>query len=70
MLTPLQASKTGIVQGVSAAASYSLTDILAEKEKMDEETGRKMGLAYQVYFQLDRSRTEELVREAVDAGVS
>lgn len=64
-----QASATGIVQAVSAAASYSLTDILDEKERVNEESGRKMGMVYQVYFQRDRSKTEAQVREAVEGGV-
>jgi L-lactate dehydrogenase (cytochrome) len=57
------------VQAVSAAASYSLTDILDEKDRVDEESGRKMGMVYQVYFQRDRSKTEAQVREAVEGGV-
>lgn len=64
-----QASATGIVQAVSAAASYSLTDILDEKDRVDGESGRKMGMVYQVYFQRDRSKTEAQVREAVEGGV-
>jgi len=64
------AAKTGIVQGVSAAASYPLHEILEEKEKMDEELGGKMGMIYQVYVQTDRGRTEEIVKEAVAGGVS
>ena len=63
-----QAAKTGIVQGISAAASYPLADILAEKEKMDAEVG-PMGIVYQVYLQYDSEKTEEIVREAVDGGV-
>lgn len=36
---------------------------------MDEEIGDKMGMVYQVYFQTERRKTEELVREAVEGGV-
>jgi L-lactate dehydrogenase (cytochrome) len=64
-----QASATGIVQGISAVASYSLADILNEKDQMDEASGRKMGMVYQVYFQRDRSKTEAQVRQAVEGGV-
>lgn len=63
-----QAAKTGIIQGVSAASSFSLTDILQEKDNMDEETGTKLGMVYQVYFQLDRNKTRDQVREAVEGG--
>ncbi|GFZ48900.1 hypothetical protein JCM24511_06649 [Saitozyma sp. JCM 24511] len=63
------ASATGIVQGISAVASYSLADILNEKDQMDEASGRKMGMVYQVYFQRDRSKTEAQVRQAVEGGV-
>lgn len=65
----LQAARTGIIQGVSAAASFSLTEILEEKDKMDEEIGGKMGMVYQVYFQSDRSKTQSQVEEAVAGGV-
>ena len=68
MAADRQAAQTGIVQGISAAASYSLTDILAEKDTMEEQTGRKMGMVYQVYLQEDRSKSDELVREAVEGG--
>ncbi|RSH90017.1 Cytochrome b2, mitochondrial precursor [Saitozyma podzolica] len=64
------ASATGIVQGISAVASYSLADILNEKDQMDEASGRKMGMVYQVYFQRDRSKTEAQVRQAVEGGVN
>lgn len=60
------------MQGISAAASFSLTEILAEKDKMDEELesqGRKMGMVYQVYMQTDRSKTKAQVEEAVAGGV-
>lgn len=36
---------------------------------MDEEIGGKMGMVYQVYFQSERGKTEERVREAVEGGV-
>jgi L-lactate dehydrogenase (cytochrome) len=62
------AARTGIVQGISAAASIPLVEILEEKVKMDKEVG-EMGMVYQVYLQSDRSKTEELVREAVEGGV-
>ena len=63
------AAKTGIIQGVSAAASFPLVEILDEKEKMDEELEGKMGMVYQIYVQTDRGRTEEIVKEAVAGGV-
>ena len=63
------AAKTGIIQGVSAAASFPLIEILDEKERMDEELGGKMGMVYQIYVQTDRGRTEEIVKEAVAGGV-
>lgn len=50
-------------------ASYSLMAILDEKDRMDEEGERPMGMVYQVYFQKDRSKTEAQVREAVAGGV-
>ncbi|WRT67533.1 uncharacterized protein IL334_004505 [Kwoniella shivajii] len=62
------AAKTGIVQGVSAAASFPLEEILDEKDRMDEAIGEKMGLVYQVYLQKDRSKHEAQVREAVERG--
>ena len=64
-----KAARTGIIQGISAAASFSLTDILEEKERMNEEIGDKMGMVYQVYFQTERRKTEDAVREAVASGV-
>jgi L-lactate dehydrogenase (cytochrome) len=57
------------VQGISAAASFPLSDILLEKEMMNQEINGSMGMVYQVYLEYDRSRTEERVREAVDGGV-
>lgn len=36
---------------------------------MDEELGEKMGMVYQVYFQTERRKTEDQVREAVAGGV-
>lgn len=63
-----QAAKTGIVQGISAASSFPLTEILEEKDKMDQQLGRKMGMVYQVYLRRDRSKSEALVREAVEGG--
>lgn len=57
------------MQGISAAASFPLSDILAEKERMNEEMNSSMGMVYQVYLEYDRSRTEERVREAVEGGV-
>ncbi|KAL7419471.1 hypothetical protein Q5752_006309 [Cryptotrichosporon argae] len=62
-------ARTGIVQGVSAAASFPLAEILAAKEDMDDEIGQPMGMVYQVYFENDRSKTEARVREAVAGGV-
>nr|XP_019044438.1 hypothetical protein I302_06349 [Kwoniella bestiolae CBS 10118]OCF23368.1 hypothetical protein I302_06349 [Kwoniella bestiolae CBS 10118] len=62
------AAKTGIVQGISAAASFPLEEILDEKDRMDEAIGEKMGIVYQVYLQKDRSKHEAQVREAVERG--
>jgi L-lactate dehydrogenase (cytochrome) len=72
------AARTGIVQGVSAASSLPLNELLDEKHNMDEEIeegkwgrglGDKMGMVYQVYVQEEREKTAKLVREAVDGGV-
>ncbi|ORY26687.1 FMN-dependent dehydrogenase-domain-containing protein [Naematelia encephala] len=66
------AARTGIIQGVSAASSFSLGDILDERDEMDKELekdGTKMGMVYQVYVQTDREKTEAQVREAVSRGV-
>lgn len=75
------AAKTGIVQGVSAASSLPLGELLDEKEKMTQEvqSGKwgggeaekkaGMGMVYQVYVQEEREKTEKLVREAVEGGV-
>ena len=75
------AGKTGIVQGVSAASSLPLGELLDEKDKMTREVqdgqwggGEKekkagMGMVYQVYVQEDREKTEKLVKEAVEGGV-
>lgn len=72
------AARTGIVQGVSAASSLPLDELLDEKHRMDDEIeggkwgkglGDKMGMVYQVYVQLEREKTAKLVREAVDGGV-
>lgn len=63
-----KACKTGIVQGVSYVASYPLTDILEQKEAVEEEVGEKMGMAYQVYVRADREKTRSLVQQAIDAG--
>nr|XP_031858191.1 uncharacterized protein CI109_006433 [Kwoniella shandongensis]KAA5525263.1 hypothetical protein CI109_006433 [Kwoniella shandongensis] len=62
------AAKTGIVQGVSAAASFALSEILREKDAVEEEIGERMGMVYQVYYQEERSKTEDQVREAVAGG--
>lgn len=56
------------MQGISYVASYPLTDILAEKAKMDEQEGNQMGMVYQVYVRADRDKTASLVREAIDGG--
>nr|XP_019007451.1 uncharacterized protein I206_07709 [Kwoniella pini CBS 10737]OCF46232.1 hypothetical protein I206_07709 [Kwoniella pini CBS 10737] len=62
------AAKTGIVQGVSAAASFPLTEILEEKAKMDEESGNKMGMVYQVYLSRDREKNVEQLQQVVEGG--
>jgi hypothetical protein len=56
------------VQGVSAASSYPLRDILQEKAELDAASGNKMGMVYQVYVVPDRSKTVDLVKEAVAGG--
>jgi L-lactate dehydrogenase (cytochrome) len=72
------AARTGIVQGVSAASSLPLNELLDEKHKMDEEIangqwgkglGDKMGMVYQVYVQSEREKTAKSVQEAVEGGV-
>ncbi|ORX35178.1 L-mandelate dehydrogenase [Kockovaella imperatae] len=64
------AARTGLVQGISAASSFSLTDILDERDRLKEdESPYDLALAYQVYVQTERSRTEVLVKEAVERGV-
>ncbi|WWC88941.1 uncharacterized protein L201_003856 [Kwoniella dendrophila CBS 6074] len=62
------ASKTGIVQGISAAASFPLSEILEEKSKMDQEGGNKMGMVYQVYLSRDRQKNVEQLKEVVEGG--
>ncbi|WWC62286.1 uncharacterized protein I303_104882 [Kwoniella dejecticola CBS 10117] len=62
------AAKTGIVQGVSAAASFPLTEILEEKAKMDEEMGNKMGMVYQVYLSRDREKNVEQLQQVLEGG--
>lgn len=64
-----KAAATGILQGVSAAASYSLKEILDEKHLLDEDLERPMGMAYQIYVQSDRPATVEKVKQAVAGGV-
>ncbi|KAJ9090661.1 hypothetical protein QFC19_009523 [Naganishia cerealis] len=63
------AAKTGIFQGISAASSLPLHELLEEKERLDEELGSKMNMGYQVYLQSDRAKSEALVKEAVQGGV-
>ncbi|WVQ99128.1 hypothetical protein IAU59_006260 [Kwoniella sp. CBS 9459] len=62
------AAKTGIIQGISYAASYPLKDILEEKATMDEMIGEKMGMVFQVYVRSDREKNEQVVREAIEGG--
>ncbi|WVW84347.1 hypothetical protein I302_106381 [Kwoniella bestiolae CBS 10118] len=63
------ASRTGIVQGVSAAASFPLDEIIQEKANMDQESGNSMGMVYQVYLSRDRQKNVEQLKEVVDGGV-
>lgn len=63
------AAKTGIFQGVSAASSLPLHELLEEKERLDEELGGRMNMGYQVYIQSERARSEAQVKEAVAGGV-
>lgn len=63
------AAKTGIFQGVSAASSLPLHELLEEKERLDEELGGRMNMGYQVYIQSERARSEAQVKEAVEGGV-
>jgi L-lactate dehydrogenase (cytochrome) len=44
-----------------------LCDILDEKAKMDEESGSKMGMVFQVYLK-DRQKNAEVIKEAIDGG--
>ena len=57
------------MQGVSAATSFPLEEILEEKNKLDTTLPSPMGMVYQIYIQNDRERTKELIREAVEGGV-
>lgn len=63
------AAKTGIFQGVSAASSLPLHELLEEKDRLDEELGGRMNMGYQVYIQSERERSEAQVKEAVEGGV-
>ena len=49
-------------------SSYPLTDILAEKEQVEEEIGERMGMVFQVYVRANREKTAGLVQEALDGG--
>lgn len=62
------AARTGIVQGVSANASQSFEDILAERQALEKQTGNKIGMAYQIYVNRDRSKTEAVMKEAREGG--
>ncbi|SCZ91837.1 BZ3500_MvSof-1268-A1-R1_Chr5-3g08169 [Microbotryum saponariae] len=62
------ASKTGIVQGISANASQSFDDILAEKATMDESGRAPVGMVYQVYVNRDRRQTEAIMKQAREGG--
>jgi hypothetical protein len=41
---------------------------LQEKAELDAASGNKMGMVYQVYVVPDRSKTVDLVKEAVAGG--
>lgn len=56
------------MQGVSYVASYPLSDILAQKEAVEEEFGDKMGMVYQVYVRADREKTRSNVEQAIESG--
>jgi L-lactate dehydrogenase (cytochrome) len=56
------------VQGVSYVASYPLSDILAQKDEVEEEFGDKMGMVYQVYIRADREKTRSNIEQAIDSG--
>ncbi|SCV72725.1 BQ2448_4262 [Microbotryum intermedium] len=62
------ASKTGIVQGISANASQSFDDILAEKATMDASGRAPVGMVYQVYVNRDRRQTEAIMKQAREGG--
>lgn len=64
----VQAAKTGIVQGISFVSSFPLTDILEEKEKVEEIIGEKMGMVFQVYVRQEREKTARQVKEAIEGG--
>jgi L-lactate dehydrogenase (cytochrome) len=63
------AAKTGIFQGISAASSLPLHELLEEKDRLDDELGGRMNMGYQVYIQSEREKSEAQVREAVEGGV-
>lgn len=63
------AAKTGIFQGISAASSLPLQELLVEKDRLDDELGCRMNMGYQVYIQSERQQSEAQVREAVEGGV-
>lgn len=45
-----------------------MSDILAEKEEMDDQMGEEMGMVFQVYVRKDREKNKAVVREALDGG--
>jgi L-lactate dehydrogenase (cytochrome) len=45
-----------------------LSDILAQKQELDEEMGDEMGMVFQVYVRKDREKNAEVIREAIDGG--
>ncbi|KAI5477940.1 L-mandelate dehydrogenase [Pseudohyphozyma bogoriensis] len=62
------AAKTGIVQGISANSSVSLDDICQEKKDLVGQGQPDVGLAYQIYINRDRPKTEALMKKAIDGG--
>ncbi|KAM0751511.1 L-mandelate dehydrogenase [Meredithblackwellia eburnea MCA 4105] len=62
------AARTGIPQGISANASYNLEDLIEEKDRLVAEGDPEVAFAYQIYINRDRSKTEKILKQAIDGG--
>ncbi|KAI5479100.1 acetolactate synthase [Pseudohyphozyma bogoriensis] len=54
--------------GISAGASMTVVDICAEAKALEANGSPKVALAYQIYMNRDRSKTEQLMNEAIEGG--